>query len=480
VWSSGSKPKGHKYGPSFDGDAERRQARTTMARSMKSRLGSLSLVILVSASLVAACGGDARDLTSPGCSPGTESACECDDGMGTRSCNSRRIWGECNCGEDPRDPSGGSAGDTGSGGDSKSGGKSGSGGKANGSGSGGKPATGAGGGAPTEGSANVVEQVGPNRLIDIFVSDVGIFVVDSFSVGVFNRFGTKILGQEMPREVTAAAFDGELLVIADGAKLTTYDLGLQELVSVNLVESCASAVMISGGRFVCGPQNDWDRIFYTYDARTGDLLASSTPYTYHGIPMRRIPGTDDFVTVSNTSSPSEFWLYSVLPSEDEVKYVNESPYHGDFRVTKAYAFDGAPPEHLVTDEGLMLNIYGENCTAESSSLDAGCFVKAGAVGTLTGSQVFIAMDSDDAGNIYGLVSFSTSSTRACEDGCLIEAVDVSERSIKKQLTVHDPLSWGAVIKRDSTYNGVVVAGQNGGDTFAEEYPGYLVKWYSLD
>jgi hypothetical protein len=63
---------------------------------------------------------------------------------------------------------------------------------------------------------------------------------------------------------------------------------------------------------------------------------------------------------------------------------------------------------------------------------------------------------------------------------VLQAIDVADRSITKQLTVHDALAWGALIRRDASYNGVVVAGQKGGDVFPEEYPGYLVKWYSLD
>ena len=110
---------------------------------------------------------------------------------------------------------------------------------------------------------------------------------------------------------------------------------------------------------------------------------SSKKYTYNGIPMRLVPGTSDFVTVSVDLSPSDFHLYSGSDSGEAV-YINESPYHGDLRITNTYAFDGSPPVHLITDSGLLLRIHGDNCTGSMSSFSTGCFVKDGALGTLTG------------------------------------------------------------------------------------------------
>ena len=109
---------------------------------------------------------------------------------------------------------------------------------------------------------------------------------------------------ESPRENTAAAFDGEILVVADRARFASYNVMLSRNMEADLVEECASAVLVSDHRFICGPSNDWDRIFYTYDAQTGAFVASSEKYTYNGIPMHHIPGTVDSVTVTVGSSPS--------------------------------------------------------------------------------------------------------------------------------------------------------------------------------
>ena len=350
------------------------------------------------------------------------------------------------------------------------------------SGKGGTASTKGGGGSATSASDDTAIELnsGAEALVDVFVAKAGVFVVTTQSVTLFDRSG-KILEQQIaPRAITAAAFDDELLVVADAAKLTSYDLDLKQLISSNLLEGCVSSVLLSEHRFVCGPKNDWDRIFYTYDATTGELLASSKKYTYKGIPMRRIPGKDDFVTVSVDSSPSDFHLYSLLATS-EAGFVNESPYHGDFRVTGVYAFDGTPPTHLVTDAGLLLHIYGEECDVDHNSFTSGCFTKDGALGTLTGDQVFAGMDGDAAGKLYALVSTSRSfSDPQCSDGCLLQQVDIASRSVDKQVTVHPSFGKLVVLRHDAVGGSIVLGVSNAGKTgAARDTSGYRVLTYPI-
>jgi hypothetical protein len=322
--------------------------------------------------------------------------------------------------------------------------------------------------------------------VDVLLSDIGIYVVLKNELILLGRDGSELERVAMPREVTAAAVDDAHVAVADQAKLTVFDLELHELGSVELVESCASAVLVSGGRFVCGPEKDWQRVFYTYDVQSLELLARSEPFTYNGIPMRRVPATDDFVTVTVNLSPSDFHLYSVVAS-DEVVYVNESPYHGDFGVSDTYAFDGAPPEHLVTHGGLMLKIYGEGCNNEESSFSSTCFAKDGELGTNSSTQ-FLGMDGDRAGILYTLTRPNDNSffpDGSCsENDCLAQRIDVGARTILAERVLQFPEGIGEVIAfRHDPVGGRMVLGYRVGGRYypsSDPYPGYRVVSIGFD
>lgn len=301
---------------------------------------------------------------------------------------------------------------------------------------------------------------GADTLIGTFAIDKGIVVVLSTGVRLLDRDGNEQKRWDAPRPLTAAALDGTLLGAADGAKLTALDLDadLTVISTTALVEACAAAVMISDNRFVCGPSNDWDRIFYIYDMKQGMLLASSNKYTYNGRPMRRVPGKDAFITVSDDLSPSDFHMYSV-GSDNTLSYLGESPYHGDFRITNVYAFDAEPPNHLITDTGLLLDISRSECTQPSmpSNLPTGCFTKDGALGTLTGAQGFIGMSSR-GGTLYGLLD--TGSGAASSSGTrnfLLQSIDVAAREVKTQTIYALDVVGVAALAFDSQSSSVVVA-----------------------
>jgi hypothetical protein len=303
-------------------------------------------------------------------------------------------------------------------------------------------------------------------------------VVLSDAIILADRLGTELGRVSSPREITAAAFDGERLVVADKARLTTYDLNLAPVATGTLVEACASAVLVSGALFICGPSNDWDRVFYTYDANTGVLVASSLKYTYKGIPMRRIPGTDDFITVTVDLSPSDFYLYMVDAAHGAV-FVSDSPYHGDFAVEKTYAFDGAPPAHVITSQGLMLQIFGSNCATAASSTVKQCFVKDGALGTLTGAQRFVGMDNDANGMVYGLVDPSYDYYDGpCSSSCIAQRIDSTKRSVVAQRIYS--LDTGAIVvaRHDPVSNALLLGYRIRTSDYylsSSPYPGYRVR-----
>jgi len=274
---------------------------------------------------------------------------------------------------------------------------------------------------------------GSQILIAFFVVDEGVITVLSDQVALLGRNAQVIKSVPFPREIKAAAFDGTTLVIADLAALTVMTRSLDTGPSVFVTETCAAGVLVSGNRFVCGPANDWDRIFYTYDigAATPAQIAISSPYTYNGTPMRRVPGTDDFITVTTNLSPSDFHLYRVDATGKAV-YINESPYHGDFAVGVTYAFDGSPAGRLIQTAGLILKIYGDGCDATMNPFTTGCFIKDGVLGTLRTGESYVGLADDAAGSVFAVVAAGNTFDAPCKGGCTFQRIDIATRTITSQ------------------------------------------------
>src|SRR5262245_27746066 len=153
----------------------------------------------------------------------------------------------------------------------------------------GSSATGTGGGAGTGagGAGGGVADCAPRLLLDgtqnlvaYFVVDAGVIAALDDRVVLVGRNAQVIKSVPFARQITAAAFDGTTLVIADAAALTVMTPSLEVGPSVLVTETCVAGVLVSGKRFVCGPANDWDRIFYTYDvgAAAPAQMAVSSPY----------------------------------------------------------------------------------------------------------------------------------------------------------------------------------------------------------
>jgi len=275
---------------------------------------------------------------------------------------------------------------------------------------------------------------GADTLIDAFPSNDGIIVVTAGAVNVLSRTGMTVKSYTPPRPLTAAAFDGALLVLADAAYVTVMTPTLASKGTILLKEACAAGVMVGAQRFVCGPMNDWDRIFYTYDLVQLALVGTSPKYTYEGIPMRQVPGRDHFVTVGTSGTPADFSLFRV-DALGPVYFLGESPYHGDFAVSTIYAFAGRPATHLVTSEGLMLKLFTPQCLPDSTSvLGSGCFVKDGNIGTLWANEMFRAMATDDERDVvYGVVgTLDNFRMLTCAGQCKVQQIDAVQRVVLGQ------------------------------------------------
>lgn len=284
------------------------------------------------------------------------------------------------------------------------------------------------------------------KIVAIFATTKGVIVVTTATLLLLDRKGKALKTITSPREIQTAALSSKYLAVGDKAMVVVYTPELAKVRQFSVKQTCVASVIVSKERYVCGPSNDWDRVFDVYDLDKGVHLATSKKYTYNGIPMRRLPGQDYFITVSG-GSPSDFHLYRVNSSSDVPEFVGESPYHGAFAVSTTYAFD-AKAVHLVNQTGLLLKVIGKDC---SNSFTSDCFIKDGVLGTLSSKQSFLAMSDDQKGKIYGLVGDGSGWYPDCQKGCEVQAIDVANHTIvsKKKHTLaiqkvidakHDPVA----------------------------------------
>ncbi|MDO9018308.1 MAG: hypothetical protein Q8S73_12180 [Deltaproteobacteria bacterium] len=311
-------------------------------------------------------------------------------------------------------------------------------------------------------------------LVDAFAVPAGIIVVTADAVVLRGRDGAEIARWTSAREITAAAFDGTYLAVADRAAMTALSPALAVLGTANVTDACAQVVFVGGARAVCGPANDWDRVFDTYQLPAMRRLNRSAPFTYHGIPMRRVPGRDDFTTVTTGLSPSDINVYRVAASHAAL-YMGESPYHGAFPVTNTYAFVGLPATHVVTVSGVILDIYPPTCVPMDGRFGTGCFVRDGNLGTLRSGESFVALTEVSATAIAALVGTGTGfSSPACAGGCTLQRIEVAARTVTST-RAHTIAGVAAVVvaRHDPYADRFVLGFRSGSDPFRPA--GYRVE-----
>jgi len=420
-------------------------------------------LVCVSILTIAGC-GDSTSITVRCTAPGGEAECSCPDGTsGTQVCDANNNFGPCSCDGIGAGGLVGSGGFGATGGSSNTGGFGGSGAI---SGSGGAVSSGgtSADAGTLHGKKGVTLASGQDSLVDVFTTTSGIVVISEGSISLVDRTGKVIQSKSSPRQITAAAFDGTELAVFDKAFLQTYSLSLTAGAEVSLSEPCASAAFVSGSRVVCGNSDDFNRVFYVFDTSAGKLLngmSGDTASAYQGVPMRTVPGKDDFITVPIELSPPNFYLHRVDASST-VTSLGDTPYFGEFAASMAFAFEGNPANHLITEEGVRLLLYGADCTATAPS-GAVCFAKDGSLGTLRDTERFIGMDGDGT-KIYGLVDTQSAqyAESHCSTGCAIERIDTQSRTIDTQTTYDVEAGQIIATRFDATSNALVVGYANPG------------------
>lgn len=279
---------------------------------------------------------------------------------------------------------------------------------------------------------------GPETVIDVFPVKEGIVLVTPGDVVLLDRLGSRLKSYTPPRPLTAAAFDGVTMALADGAFVTAMTTALEPKGKVELKEPCQAAVMISANRFVCGPKNDWDRLFYTYDLVQLVALGVSSKYTHKNIPMRRLPGRDHFVT----PGPN---LFGVDPS-GATYLLGEPPTGGSLKLGPVFGFAGRPATHIVGTDGLMAKVFGDQCDPMSTVVSfGGCFQKDGNVGTLWNEERFVALTNDETRDLmYAVVSKVPPGTfpvrPTCMGECKVQRIDPVRRMVVGQRGADLPIA----------------------------------------
>ena len=265
--------------------------------------------------------------------------------------------------------------------------------------------------------------------VEVFAAGDFLLVVDAESVSRLDASG-QVVGRFAPgRTITAAAFDGDYLAVADREVVTALSPTLVELSRTDVAEPCTSAVIMDGHRLVCGPENDWQRVYSTIDLVDGGIVAQSQPFTYKGMKLMRVPGRAEFVAFSNASSPS-LHLFEV-PGDVPV-YVNRWPYHGDVPLSSVNAFSALPSTHVITASGRLLRIRGEGCGVPGTRWPL-CFELDGDLGVLPIGATYVALTHHVGGHVFGLRSSDPSRTVepvcSAEVGCILDRVDVAARRL---------------------------------------------------
>lgn len=264
-----------------------------------------------------------------------------------------------------------------------------------------------------------------SALVGYFYDESGVRIVDEAGVKLYDWDRSLRAQWKAERPLISAGYQTGTTVVADAGGIITLNDQLEPVHEEQVVEACIDGVLLSAGRFACGPDVDWDRTFYTYDAVSGDLLATSNKYTYNGRPMLPVPGRDEFVTVTTDLSPSDYHLYQ-LADDGRVSFIGESPYHGDFACTTVVGFLGNPATHLITRDGLMLAFTSADCVPEGG----GCFVKDGSLGTLPGPDAhYVGLSNSQDGEMYAIVDTGDSYGGPCMSGCILQRIETETRDV---------------------------------------------------
>jgi hypothetical protein len=250
---------------------------------------------------------------------------------------------------------------------------------------------------------------GPRLLVDLFVSESGIYEITEFLVRLLEPDGTELRRVDyLGRSIRAAAFDGELLVVSGDFGWTSYDSELFAVATTGVESVCSAMAQLGSGAIVCGDRYGGYELD-TFDLRTGALLGTADLSSLAG--PRSFRAVPDSAFIVETAAGGYRLLAATSPTE--VSVVGEQRQSG---YGAAFGFAGAPVHHLVTTNGSILRL-DETCDPSAAVSGDQCLQGDG-TRVLTANQRFAGVDADRAGTIYGLVDSGDGG--GCPEECLLE------------------------------------------------------------
>jgi hypothetical protein len=292
---------------------------------------------------------------------------------------------------------------------------------------------------------------GMSPLLGAFFTEDNVIVVTKDRVALVDRQGKQLALVRWVNELhvngrlDTAAFDGSTLVVTAKGLVVSYDTNLREVARFALPGECSSSVLLSGNRFVCGDPDEYERVFYVYDALSGAFLQLTTRFGFEAGPMSRIPGRDAFVSVSTEESSKKLLMYAVDSAGSVTMTGNSSNSNrGTFSISPLLAFHGDPATHLITDAGELVCLTPEDCGRPTSSL-----LLDGDARHLPQGRAFAAMDVDAAGKLHAILRSG--------EGSVAERIDVATQTVEASMPFEDPGHSAFTLLRADPQGGVLLA-----------------------
>jgi hypothetical protein len=219
-------------------------------------------------------------------------------------------------------------------------------------------------------TAPAVELATGKSLSDVFVGTLGIYVVSSDDVRLFDHRGSLLASRTFsePPSSVSAAFENERLTIASGSVITTYNARLDVLFSFPRPEYCLLIARFSQERLLCGA---WYVGYTVLDGSNGTVLSEADHSFFSGAPLSRVPGRDDFIVNGGPKPLSNVSLLR-LNADHHVRFLDETtiPEVGEYN---AHGFDGSASPSLISDSGQPIGLRAD-CAGTTDPANASCFV----------------------------------------------------------------------------------------------------------
>jgi hypothetical protein len=285
-------------------------------------------------------------------------------------------------------------------------------------------------GAPGCGSELVFS--GQERIVEAFPTGPGVVVARASAILLVDRTGQILRKLEMPREVTAAAYDGTRLVVADRAMLTELKPTLEPMASRPLRDTCQGVAILPDGRILCG--GGAFHVLYRLDGSApGQLVSAGGSGAF-----RVIPGRPEVMVGAFLTS---------FPDGGSELFAGGGGF-GSPTLGPLFAFKGSPATHLVASDGSYLKITGPECAPSIGGFGNSCYGVDGKLATLRPMEAYIGMVEDSPASVLALVrknatsSFPQPSDRLCADGCFAQRIDLGQGTIvSEKMHRLDGVAW---------------------------------------